>query len=146
MATWPKPADFSLWPYALQYAMQFYYIAPVLEDSFWGTQAGTSMKVQFAFKSSIFALQNSISTGNSTLGWSPHMQPGLKCIPDSISLGRTYQVTTHTIPNILPKYQFSLHYPFTSIHHTLHDVTKYTIQKQQTGPCRSTTPHATKET
>ena len=103
MAKWLESVDFALWPYTLHYAMQSYYTAPVLEDSFLGTQAGKSMKAQCIFESSVFTLQNSITTGNIALCWSQHMRSGLKLIPNSISLGRNYQVTIHTTTDILPK-------------------------------------------
>ena len=67
---------------------------------------GTYMKATQIFHGSFFALQDSIGTGNITLCWSQHTRPGLNFIPNSISLGRTYQVTTHTITDILPKYYF----------------------------------------
>jgi hypothetical protein len=107
---------------------------------------GTYMKATQIFRGSFLALQNFIDTSNITLCWSQHTGPGLKFIPNSISFGRTYQVTTHTTTDILPKYYFSLHYLFTSIHDILHDVTKRTIRKQRSGPHRLTTPQNTKET
>ena len=145
MATWPESADFSLWPYTLHYAMQFYNRAPVLEDSFLGTQTGTCLKVEHVFEGSIFALQNSIPTSNNTLCLSPDMWPRLKFIPNLISLGRTYQVTTHMTTDILPTYYFSLHQFFKSICHIQHDVTMSTIWKKSSGQRKSSTPKKTKE-
>ena len=115
-------------------------------EHFLSTQEGTYLKAAHIFRGSFFALQNSIPIGNNILCWSQHARPGLKFIPNSISLGRTYQVTASTTTDILPKNNFSLHDFFTSIRHIPHDVTKRTTWKQPSGPHRSATPQNTKET
>jgi len=76
-------------------------------EHFLSTQEGTYLKAAHIFRGSFFALQNSIPIGNNILCWSQHARPGLKFIPNSISLGRTYQVTASTTTDILPKNNFS---------------------------------------
>ena len=78
--TWPKPVNFSLWSYALHYAMQFYYAATVvLQENFLRFQVGAIMQDKdTTICSSSITRAYKVAQGNTSMhGTDTELQPNL---------------------------------------------------------------------
>jgi hypothetical protein len=76
-ARWPAAVHFGLWPYALRNAALLHNGLPVLEDGtsrlemFSSIRVGSNMKHAHTFACPVFALQNTLASGNQLPRWSP---------------------------------------------------------------------------
>ena len=72
---WPDAVDLTLWPYALQYAVNNHNTAPVVDgksrlETISRSEVGSSMKHNHTFGYPEFALQNALAAGSKLPKWS----------------------------------------------------------------------------
>lgn len=84
---WPAAVHLALWPYALHNAAVLFNSLPVLDDGtsrlekFSSICVGAAMRSFHAFGCPVFALHNSLASGNTIPKWSPMARLGLNLGP-----------------------------------------------------------------
>jgi hypothetical protein len=97
-ACWPAAAHLTLWPYSLRNAALLFNTLPVLEDGtsrlerFSSIPVGANMKHLHMFSCPVFALQNSLASGNKIPKWSPCACLGLNLGPSPMHARNVYLV------------------------------------------------------
>jgi hypothetical protein len=97
-ARWLQAVHFALWPYALRNAALLHNSLPVLEDGisrlelFSSIRVGCNMKHVHTFGCPVFALQNTLASGNQLPQWSPHARLGLNLGPSPMHARNVYLV------------------------------------------------------
>ncbi len=109
-AQWPAAVHFALWPYALRNAALLHINLPVLEDGtswlelFSSICVGANMKHMHTFACPVFALQNTLASGNQLPRWSPRAHLSLNLGPSPIHAKNVYLVLNLTTGCISPQY------------------------------------------
>jgi hypothetical protein len=92
-ACWPVAVHFALWPYTLRNAAHLHNSLPVLEDGtsrlelFSSICVGSNMTHAHTSGCPVFALQNTLASGNQIPCWTPHARLGLILGPSPMHVG-----------------------------------------------------------
>ena len=134
--TWSKSVNFSLWPYVLHYAMQFYYAATVvLQENFLRFQVGAIMQEKDTnICSSSITRTYKIGQGNTSMPYFKNTGLILNFNPILCYVDR-YLKLCYTKYLILPYYNWQ----FMKVRHSKSDImTRATkIHQEQTGPVKN---------
>jgi hypothetical protein len=103
-AHWPEAIHLALWPYTLHINL------PVLEDGtsrlelFSSICVVSNMKYVYTLGYPVFALQNTLASGNQLPCWSPHARLGLNLGPNPMHAMNIYLVLNLVTGCISPQY------------------------------------------
>jgi hypothetical protein len=136
---WPAAIHFALWPYALRNAALLHISLPVLEDStsrlelFSSIQVGGNMKHMHTFGRPVFALQNTLASGNTLPRWSPRARLGLNLGPSPNHARNVYLVLNLITGCVSPQYHWMFNDFFETTRHGGPDVSGTICWQQLAG-------------
>jgi hypothetical protein len=125
---WPKVVHFALWLYALHNVVLVHNSLPMLEDStlrlelFRSICVGCNMKRVYTFGCPVFALQNTLASGNQLPRWSPCVHLGLNLGPSPMHARNVYMVLNLITRSVSHQYHCWFDNFFKTTHHSKPDI------------------------
>jgi hypothetical protein len=142
---WPQAVHFALWPYALRNAALLHNSLPVLEDStsrlelFSLIRVGCNMKHVHTFDCPVFALQNTLASGNQLPQWPPRARLELNLGPSPMDVRNVDLVLSLITGCVSPQYHCCFNDFFETTHHGGPDDSGTICWQQLVGLDRATT-------